>query len=126
MSSKYLNLRFILIDENSMVSAQLFGQLSKTVRKASGYEFQLSGGERAFRGVNSILLGDFWQLPPVSGTPLCAHCDEVPTGLAEHGYRLLWAQVAMPCAQRVTPSISVRSGICTECMHEHQAKLDAH
>jgi hypothetical protein len=99
MSNKCQNLRFVVIDEISMVSAQLLGTLelilNKAVRKKSGYKMRPDGTERPFGGINMILLGDFWQLPPVSGTPLCAHCDDVAEGgIAEHGYRMLWEQSA--------------------------------
>jgi ATP-dependent DNA helicase PIF1 len=94
MSTKCQNLRFIIIDEISMVSAQLLGSLEiivrRAVRKKSGYKLRPDGTERAFGGVNLIALGDFWQLPPVSGTPLCAHPDDVALGVAELGYNLLW------------------------------------
>ena len=85
---------FIIIDGISMVSAQLLGQLEvivgRTVRKKSGYKLRPDGSERFWGGLNLMLLGDFWQLPPVSGTPLCAHPDDVPLGLAQHGHELIW------------------------------------
>ena len=30
----------------------------------------------------------------MSGTPLCAHYDDVPQGIADHGYHMLWEQGA--------------------------------
>jgi hypothetical protein len=96
MSSQCQNLQFIIIDEISMVSAQLLAQLEVIVgrafRKKSGYKLRPDGSERVWGGINLMLLGDFWQLPPVSGTPLCAHPDDVPLGLAQHGHDLVWSQ----------------------------------
>ena len=64
MSNKCQNLRFVVIDEISMVSAQLLGTLElilgKAVRKRSGYKMRPDGTERPFGGINVILLGDFW------------------------------------------------------------------
>ena len=94
MSNKCQNLRYVIIDEISMVSAQLLGTLdrilAKAIRRKSGYKMRPDGTERPFGGINLMMLGDFWQLPPVSGTSLCAHHEVVPTGLADLGYKLLW------------------------------------
>ena len=88
---------FIIIDGISMVSAQLLGQLEvivgRAVRKKSGYKLRPDGSERVLGGINLMLLGDFWQLPPVSGTLLCANPDDVPLGLAQHGHELIWNRV---------------------------------
>ena len=59
------NLRFLLIDEISMITAQLFGQLElvvrKVIRKRSIYKTRPDGTERPFGGVNVLLFGDWWQ-----------------------------------------------------------------
>ena len=56
-------LRFILIDEISMVSAPLLGQLelavAKVKRKRDRYKLDADGQERPFGGVNMIFFGDF-------------------------------------------------------------------
>ena len=88
----------MIIDEISMVSAQLLGTLeiivSKAVRRKSGYKVRPDGSDRPWGGINTMLLGDFWQIEPVTGTPLCAHPDDVATGVAEHGHQLLWTRGA--------------------------------
>ena len=74
LSTLCQSLRFIFIDEVSMVSAKLFAQLSRIVQKVvrvrSGYKRRPDGSERPFGGINVILLGDWWQLRPVAGTAL--------------------------------------------------------
>lgn len=53
-----LKLDFILIDECSMVRADLFDALDKALRRATGVD-------EPFGGVQLALVGDFAQLPPV-------------------------------------------------------------
>ena len=74
LSTKCKCLRFILLDEISMCSAPLLGQLevvvAKVVRKKSVYRVDAAGKARPFGGINFIALGDWLQLKPVAGMAL--------------------------------------------------------
>ena len=88
------SLRFLLVDEISMISAQLFGQLelimAKVIRRRSPYRTRSDGTSRPFGGVNVLLFGDWWQLKPVTGTALFSDPEQAPSLVALHGLRLLW------------------------------------
>ena len=93
MSTQCQCLRFIIIDEISMVSAELLGQLenivSKVIRTRASYKIRASDrAPRAFGGVNVILLGDWWQLQPVRSTALFGYPKK--NGVAGQGLNLLW------------------------------------
>ena len=96
MSTKCQSLRFVVIDEISMVSAQLLAQLeiivTKAIRKTrSTYKVRDTDKSiRAFGGVNVILLGDWWQLRPVGGDALSGNPFLVDGGLARSGLDLFW------------------------------------
>ena len=66
LSAKCQLLRWLLIDEISMVSAHLFGQLEMAVlgvvRRKSPYRLDTGGKARPFGGINVLLFGDMWQL----------------------------------------------------------------
>ena len=85
-SIKCQALRVIIIDEISMVSAELLGTLESVVRQAvrvhGTYKKRPDGSTRAFGGVNLIMCGDFWQLQPVGGTFLADNPLDA-CGLAE-------------------------------------------
>ena len=93
-STRCQSLRFILVDEISMVSAQLLGQLellvSKVVRRRSLFKRRPDGTHRPFGGINVLLFGDWWQLKPVSGTALFADPATAGSSTAWHGLQLLW------------------------------------
>ena len=63
--------RWLIIDEVSMVSAQLLAEidmkLRDVVRKAGSMKGQDTGIDRPFGGLNVIFAGDFWQLDPPDG-----------------------------------------------------------
>ena len=95
MSTKCQCLRFIIIDEISMVSAELLAQveaiLRKVVRERSGYKRRSSNNSvRAFAGINIILLGDWWQLQPVRSTALYSNPSLRPSAAAGEGLDLFW------------------------------------
>ena len=96
LSTKCQCLRFILIDEISMVSAQLLGQLelviSKVARRRGLYKLRSDGTSRPFGGVNTLLFGDWWQLKPVSGTALFADPASASGGVTAHGLQLMWGE----------------------------------
>ena len=70
--NRCLNLRWILIDEISMVSAELLSELQylvrQAVRKPGTYKVRLDNTIRPFGGINTLLFGDWWQLRPVRAT----------------------------------------------------------
>ncbi|CAG8630223.1 6032_t:CDS:2, partial [Paraglomus occultum] len=63
LRSALSEVRTLIIDEISMVSAQLLSFISDLFAK-------IHGNASAFGGVNVVLVGDLAQLPPVSGTPV--------------------------------------------------------
>ena len=101
-----LQWRWLILDEFSMVSAELLAQLEQRCREImrdlSLAKFRDDGAVEAFGGLNVILAGDLYQLPPSKGTFL----GDVPwdwltgqrrtkqsTGL--HGQTLLWGGPAV-------------------------------
>ena len=62
-----LSMRFLVIDENSTNSTRLLGVLDAYLRRACSRHPYAKRGRRSsrpFGGINVILAGDFWQLPP--------------------------------------------------------------
>ena len=62
------NLRWILMDEGSMVSSGLatsFEYNMRKVAKTSLYRQRADGSARMFGGYNFVVAGDWWQLPPI-------------------------------------------------------------
>ena len=94
--NRCLNLRWILIDEISMVSAELLSELQYLVRQAvrtqGTYKVRLDKSIRPFGGINVLLFGDFWQLQPVRATPLFVPPRKAKTDMAYEGLLLLWGQ----------------------------------
>lgn len=73
LSEKALRWRWLIIDEISMVSAELLARLELRCRElvrdlAQGKYAQDAATARPFGGLNVILSGDMWQLPPPRGT----------------------------------------------------------
>ena len=71
------NLRWVLMDEGSTASAEIFNILESNVRASTreqnagvSYKVRPDGVERPFGGINLGVFGDWWQLPPVQQTPL--------------------------------------------------------
>ena len=69
MNAKCASLRWLLVDEVEAAGSELLEQLSDSVcqhvperrtKKVQGYS-----SIRPFGGVNTLLVGDFWQIPPV-------------------------------------------------------------
>ena len=90
-------IRVILIDEVSMVSAELLGAVEKVIRGVvrirNTFKKREDKSIRAFGGINVIMFADFWQLPPVTGTYLCSNPTMLPTvGLAAEAMNLFWAE----------------------------------
>ena len=109
LSTKCQCMRFILVDEISMVSAQLFGQLeltvSKVVRRRNLFKRRPDDGtSRPFGGMNVIMFGDWWQLKPVSGTALFSDPALASSGVTAQGLQLLWENHQMSCTSAGTSS----------------------
>ena len=118
LSTKCQLLRWILIDEISMVSAQLFGQLevavSKVVRRRSPHRLDADGHVRPFGGINVLLSGDMWQLKPVTGLALFASPSEARSQTAYLDCMLLWKSLRH-CWELTGLSAAATRGTTTSC-----------
>ena len=63
---------FVLIDETSMVGAELLFEIDHALRYAK------ENFDTYFGGVNMIFSGDFYQFPPIGATPLYNPLSHVP------------------------------------------------
>ena len=67
-----LQWRWLILDEFSMVSAELLAQLElrcrELMRDLSWAKYSSAGQQRPFGGLNVIFAGDLFQLPPPKGT----------------------------------------------------------
>ena len=98
-----LMLRWLIIDEISMVSARLLAdidhQLRNYYRHNSEFAFNKKKVLRPFAGVNMLFSGDFWQLPPPEGGFLGDLPFEyiqnsrqyAPSPSIAHGQSLMWS-----------------------------------
>ena len=73
LSAKALRWRWLIIDEISMVSAELLARLELRCRElvrdlAQSKYAQEAACARPFGGLNVLVAGDMWQLPPPRGT----------------------------------------------------------
>ena len=93
MYLKCENLRFVLIDEIENLGAETLAIVDVQTRKAAqpGFKQRPNASkaflDRPFGGLNLLMLGDWWQLPPVlqkslCGTPFVAHSHEAQGMLA--------------------------------------------
>ena len=93
-SIKCQALRMVIVDEVSMIPAELLGALnyviSKAARAIGSYKKRHDGTLRVFGGVNVVMCGDFWQLKPVTGTWLCDNPLNIPAGRAQDALEILW------------------------------------
>ena len=89
LATKRQSLRWVLIDEVSMISAPLVGVLDtligKVTWKRDSWKRRADGTERPFGGLNVMFFGDFSQLKPVSGTTLASHPEVAVGSIAIHG-----------------------------------------
>jgi ATP-dependent DNA helicase PIF1 len=72
------DVRYIIIDEMSMVGRKLFGQIDKRLRQA----FPRSA-DKVLGNCSCLLFGDFGQLPPVMDLPL--YSSDVRSALSDLG-----------------------------------------
>ena len=91
-----MNLRWLLIDEISMVSAELLSELQylvqQAVRNPGTYKVRSDKSKRVFGGINTLLFGDWWQLRAVRATCLFDHPSTVKSDLAYEDLLLLWGR----------------------------------
>jgi hypothetical protein len=64
LRDEWKNVEYLLIDEVSLVSLQLLAEIDHALR------FAKENPDVWFGGINVIFFGDFYQFPPVGGSPL--------------------------------------------------------
>ena len=64
LKNDFRDIDYLIIEESSMVDGITFGNMGDRTSEI------LAKLSEEFGGVNVILVGDFWQLPPVSGMSL--------------------------------------------------------
>ena len=65
LQQAFSEVKYLIIDEMSMVGRKIFGQVDKRLRQAFPHHSQ-----EVFGGCSCLLFGDFGQLPPVMDLPL--------------------------------------------------------
>ena len=95
LATKRQSLRWVLIDEVSMISAQLVGVLDilsgKVVWKRDSWKRRADGTKRPFGGLDVLMFfRDFSQLKPVSGTALASKPELAVGSNATHGNNGVW------------------------------------
>lgn len=66
--ARHGRLRWIIMDEVSMISDELLGEFEAHITNAASatrYTRRRDKTQRIFGGYNLLLVGDFWQLPPI-------------------------------------------------------------
>ena len=96
LSIKCQCLRFILLDEISMMSAELLGALQRVVQKVVKSRTlwkkrAIDKTVMAFGGINVLFFGDWWQLKPVAGTSLFQSPFGSP-GVVQTSLGIFWGQ----------------------------------
>ena len=107
--------RWLLIDEISMVSAEMLARLEARCRQiimdlsATKYVANRAHRVAPFGGLNVIFSGDLWQLPPPRGTFLGQIPWQLVTGISSkklplslQGQQLVWASNTQGGVQGVT------------------------
>ncbi|CAJ1342954.1 unnamed protein product, partial [Effrenium voratum] len=118
--------RWLVVDEISMVNVRLLAQVEQRLRavvpSASQWKRGVAGESRPFAGVNVLLLGDFYQLPPPSGgyladvpssrrpPRLSTAADAKPDLLADYGRNLVWGGACGAASCRSPGAGSLRVG----------------
>ena len=104
-AGRSLQWRWLILDEFSMVSAELLAQLElrcrELMRDLSLAKYDDTGKVRPFGGLNVILAGDVYQLPPPKGTflgdipwDLLAGRKSTRQAPGHQGQTLLWGEAA--------------------------------
>ena len=116
---------YLIIDEISMVSREMFAKLSNIIGRAKAG--QVFSSEQPFGGLNVILVGDFHQFPPVASgmsSPLYVPCNPSRDSALDMLGRKLYEQfdvvIRLTIQVRVTDQVWVnllrhaRHGECHE------------
>ena len=74
----FSDIKYVIIDEMSMVGRKTLGQVDRRLRQAFPHHAQ-----EVFGGCSCLLFGDFGQLPPVMDLPLYTTCSR--TELSDQG-----------------------------------------
>ena len=118
IAKKVLQLRWLFIDEISMVSSKLLAEVDcktrSVVREICPTKSKTAGHARSFGGLNVVLSGDWWQLEPPEGgflaqvpTEYIANARKFhPLPTTAHGQALLWGGKEMG-VQGVTELVEV-------------------
>ena len=105
--TKRQSLRWVLIGEVSMISAQLVGVLDiligKVTWKRDSWKRRADGTERPFGGLDVLFFGNSSQLKPVSGTALASHPEVAVGSIATHGNNGVWESSGMRCRNKNWP-----------------------
>ena len=72
LRNKLSEIKFIIIDEISMISTVLFYQVHQRLNKIFGISADLP-----FAGLPVLFCGDLCQLPPVKGAPIYSSTDNI-------------------------------------------------
>ena len=80
MQEELSPIKYVIIDEMSMVGRKVFGMIDRRLRQAFPCKSQV-----VFGGCSISLFGDFGQLPPVIDLPLYATVTQ--SDLSDQGYR---------------------------------------
>lgn len=115
LASSAVQWRWLLLDEISMVSAEMLARLEARCRQlvldlsATKYGKHSDGRIAPFGGLNVVLSGDLWQLPPPRGTflgqipwQLLTQVNSKKLPLTLQGQQLVWASAADGGLQGVT------------------------
>ena len=65
LQEKFKNIEYLIIDEFSMIGLRMLYWIDLRLKDATGMK------DKIFGGINIILVGDIFQLPPVNDTSLC-------------------------------------------------------
>ena len=97
MSMKCGALRFLLVDEIEAVGADIIGQLEHNVRFNisihNPFKYDSDKMQRPFGGVNTIFLGDLWQLRPTGQVAIMSNPyaqKALETAKAQEAMQIFW------------------------------------
>ena len=107
MAKRMLEMRWLIIDEISMISTNFLAQvdmkLRGAIREQGTYKVDGDGKVRSFGGLNVLFAGDFCQLDPPEGVPICSVPKDLltlrkevkPSGTATHGQQIFWGKSSL-------------------------------